>query len=83
MDYEKYRELLEKVEKPGRYVGGEFASEIPDPYKADLRVCFCFPDTYEIGMSNLGVKILAECFNKSGYVSCERSYMPWPDMAGA
>jgi len=81
MDYEKYRELLEKVEKPGRYVGGEFASEIPDPYKADLRVCFCFPDTYEIGMSNLGVKILAECFNKSGYVSCERSYMPWPDMA--
>ena len=76
MDYEKYSELLEKVEKPGRYVGGEFASEIPDPYKADLRVCFCFPDTYEIGMSNLGVKILAECFNKSGYVSCERSYMP-------
>ncbi len=80
MDYEKYRELLEKVEKPGRYVGGEFASEIPDPYKAELRICFCFPDTYEIGMSNLGVKILAECFNKSGYISCERSYMPWPDM---
>ena len=81
MDYEKYRELLEKVEKPGRYVGGEFASGSPDPYKADLRGGCCFPDTYEIGMSNLGVKILAECFNKSGYVSCERSYMPWPDMA--
>ena len=80
MDKSVYAKLLENVEKPGRYVGGEFGSEIPDPYKAELRICFCFPDTYEIGMSNLGVKILADCFNKTGFAVCERSYMPWPDM---
>ena len=79
-DYSEYAELLAAVEKPGRYVGGEYASEIPDPEKAGLRICFCFPDTYEIGMSNLGVKILADCFNKTGFAVCERSYMPWPDM---
>ncbi len=80
IDYEKYAPLLEKVEKPGRYVGNEYASEIPDPSQAELRMCFCFPDTYEIGMSNLGMKILAGCLNKTGFVSCERCYMPWPDM---
>lgn len=79
-DYKKYAPLLECVEKPGRYIGGEYGSEIPDPESAELRVCFCFPDTYEIGMSNLGMKILAGCFNSTGYISCERSYMPWPDM---
>ena len=81
-DYSEYAPLLANVEKPGRYVGGEYASGIPDPEKAELRVCFCFPDTYEIGMSNLGVKILADCFNKTGFAACERSYMPWPDMCG-
>ncbi|MBO5870660.1 MAG: TIGR03960 family B12-binding radical SAM protein [Clostridia bacterium] len=80
MDYEKYAPLLANVEKPGRYIGGEYGSEIPNPETAELRVCFCFPDTYEIGMSNLGIKILTGCFNNSGYISCERSYMPWPDM---
>ena len=80
IDYEKYAPLLEQVEKPGRYVGSEYGSEIPDPEKAELRVCFCFPDTYEIGMSNLGIKILSGCLNNTGYVSCERCYMPWPDM---
>ena len=80
IDYEKYAPLLENVEKPGRYVGGEYASDIPNPENAELRVCFCFPDTYEIGMSNLGMKILSGCFNNTGYISCERSYMPWPDM---
>ena len=79
-DYKKYAPLLAKVEKPGRYVGGEYGSDIPDPEKAELRVCFCFPDTYEIGMSNLGMKILQNCFNQTGYISCERCYMPWPDM---
>ena len=80
IDYEKYAPLLEKVAKPGRYVGGEYSSEIPDPEKAELRFCFCFPDTYEIGMSNLGMKILSGVLNKTGFVSCERCYMPWPDM---
>ncbi len=80
INYEKYAPLLLKVEKPGRYVGNEYASEIPNPETAELRACFCFPDTYEIGMSNLGIKILSGCFNNSGYISCERCYMPWPDM---
>ncbi len=80
IDYEKYAPLLEKVEKPGRYVGGEFASEIPDPESAPVRACFCFPDTYEIGMSNLGIKILSGALNNTGFVSCERCYMPWKDM---
>ncbi len=80
IDYEKYAPLLAKVEKPGRYVGGEFQSAIPDPEKAELRICFCFPDIYEIGMSNLGMKILTGCFNSTGYISCERCYTPWPDM---
>ena len=79
-NYEKYAPLLECVEKPGRYVGGEYSSDVPNPEGADLRVCFCFPDIYEIGMSNLGMKILQGNFNNSGYISCERSYMPWPDM---
>ena len=79
-DYRKYAHLLANVEKPGRYIGNEFSSEVPDWNSAELRVCFCFPDTYEIGMSNLGMKILQDCFNKSGYICCERSYMPWPDM---
>ena len=80
MNYDKYAELLENVEKPGRYIGNEFLSEIPDKDKADLRLCFCFPDTYEIGMSNLGIKILQGVLNKTGFISCERSYMPWVDM---
>ncbi|MBE6683357.1 MAG: TIGR03960 family B12-binding radical SAM protein [Ruminococcaceae bacterium] len=80
VDFKKYEPLLEKVEKPGRYVGNEYSSEIPDPASAEIRACFCFPDTYEIGMSNLGIKILSGCFNNSGYISCERCYMPWPDM---
>ena len=80
INYEKYAPLLEQVEKPGRYVGGEYGSEIPNPESAELRACFCFPDTYEIGMSNLGIKILTGCFNNTGYISCERCYMPWPDM---
>ncbi len=80
IDYKKYEPLLANVEKPGRYVGNEYASDIPDPEKAELRICFCFPDTYEIGMSNLGMKILTGCFNNTGYISCERCYMPWTDM---
>ncbi len=80
MTNEKYSHLLKNVEKPGRYIGNEFSSDIPDPKFCDLRVCFCFPDTYEIGMSNLGMKILQSALNNTGFVSCERSYMPWVDM---
>ncbi len=76
---DEYLPLLKKVEKPGRYTGGEYGCTYKDKTKIDVRVCFCFPDTYEIGMSNLGVKILAHCMNKLDYVWCERAYAPWDD----
>lgn len=76
---EQYLPLLRKVEKPGRYTGGEFGCTYKDKSKTDVRVCFCFPDTYEIGMSNLGVKILMHCINKLDYAWCERCYAPWDD----
>lgn len=75
----EYLPLLKRVEKPGRYTGGEYGSLLKDKSAVDVRFCFCFPDTYEIGMSNLGVKILADCMNSLDYVWCERSYAPWSD----
>ncbi|MCQ2770415.1 MAG: TIGR03960 family B12-binding radical SAM protein, partial [Clostridia bacterium] len=72
--------ILKKVEKPGRYVGGEWGQVIKDKSKVDVRFAFCFPDTYEIGMSNLGIRILYDIMNKMDYVWCERSYHPWVDM---
>jgi len=72
--------LLKKVEKPGRYVGGEWGQIIKDKNEVDVRFAFCFPDTYEIGMSNLGVRILYDIMNKMDGVWCERAYAPWTDM---
>lgn len=72
--------ILKKVEKPGRYVGGEWGQIIKDKSKVDVRFAFCFPDTYEIGMSNLGIRILYDIMNKMDYVWCERGYAPWVDM---
>ena len=80
MRNDRYASLLEHVEKPGRYTGGELNSEWKDPSEVDLRLCFCFPDSYEIGMSNLGMRILVGCFNRMDGVFCERCYAPWPDM---
>lgn len=80
MKNDKYAHLLKRVEKPGRYIGGELNSTVKDMSTVDLRLCFCFPDTYEIGMSNLGMRILIDCFNRMDGVFCERSYAPWPDM---
>lgn len=80
MRNDRYASLLEQVEKPGRYTGGELNSEWKDPSEVDLRLCFCFPDSYEIGMSNLGMRILVGCFNRMDGVFCERCYAPWPDM---
>ncbi|MFA6729745.1 MAG: TIGR03960 family B12-binding radical SAM protein [Eubacteriales bacterium] len=74
-----YLPLLREVEKPGRYTGGEFGCVYKDKSKVDLRVCFCFPDTYEIGMSNLGVKILRHCLNEKPNIYCERAFSPWDD----
>ncbi|MBQ8907644.1 MAG: TIGR03960 family B12-binding radical SAM protein [Clostridia bacterium] len=72
--------ILKSVSKPGRYTGGEFNSIIKDKSKVDVRFAFCFPDTYEIGMSNLGVRILYEALNQKENVWCERVYAPWVDM---
>ena len=72
--------LLLKVQKPGRYVGGELNAVIKDKKQVDLRFAFCFPDTYEVGMSHLGMKILYSLFNSVDYIWCERIFAPWMDM---
>ncbi len=77
---EDIKPFLLKVQKPGRYTGGETGSVYKDLDRVKMRIAFCFPDTYEIGMSNLGMRILCECFNKIDEVWCERVYAPWIDM---
>ena len=77
---EDIKSFISSVEKPGRYTGGETGSVIKDKSKVDLRVAFCFPDTYEIGMSNLGMRILYGCLNSLERVWCERVFAPWVDM---
>jgi len=72
--------ILPRVQKPARYTGGEYNQIIKDREKVDLRVAFCFPDTYEIGMSNLGMSILYHTMNSLPYVWCERVFAPWGDM---
>lgn len=72
--------LLLKVQKPGRYVGGEMNSIIKDKNKVDVRFAFCFPDVYEVGMSHLGMKILYSLFNSKEHIWCERVFAPWIDM---
>ena len=72
--------LLAKVQKPGRYVGGEQNSVVKDKEKVKTRFAFCFPDTYEIGMSHLGMKILYGLFNQREDIWCERVFAPWLDM---
>ena len=78
MKTDRYAALLRRVEKPGRYTGGEFG----EVYKENMpvRMCFCFPDTYEIGMSNLGMKILTGALNRLEFLGCERCFAPWADM---
>lgn len=75
----KFEELLLSVQKPGRYSGGEINSVIKDKEKVDVRFAFCFPDTYEIGMSHLGMKILYSQFNSREDIWCERVFAPWLD----
>ena len=72
--------ILKKVEKPARYTGGEWGQIVKDKNTVDVRFAFCFPDTYEIGMSNLGVRILYDVLNARADTWCERVYAPWVDM---
>lgn len=74
------KQVLMEVQKPARYTGGEYNSAIKDAEKMDVRFAFCFPDTYEIGMSFLGEKILYELLNRHENWWCERAFMPWTDM---
>lgn len=73
-------QVLMKVQKPGRYTGGEPGCVYKEKEKLDLRFAFCFPDTYEVGMSFLGMKILYEILNARENIWCERAFMPWVDM---
>lgn len=77
---EKLEKYLMKVQKPGRYTGGEKNSIVKDKNAVDIRYAFCFPDTYEIGMSHLGMKILYSLINNEDYAWCERVFAPDMDM---
>ena len=73
-------DILCRVEKPSRYVGGELNSVIKNPKEVDIRFAFCFPDVYEVGMSHLGTRILYHTINERKDTYCERVFAPWPDM---
>ena len=79
MTEKRLEQLLLSVQKPGRYAGNEPNSVIKDKSSVDVRFAFCFPDTYEVGMSHLGIKILYSLFNSKEYIWCERVFAPWID----
>ena len=74
--------ILPRVQKPARYVGGEYNAVLKDKTQVDTRIAFCFPDTYEIGMSNLGMRILYGVMNEMDGVWCERVFAPWGSHGG-
>ena len=76
----KLERILAQVQKPGRYTGGELNSVVKDKAEVALRFAFCFPDTYEVGMSHLGMKILYSLLNEQPDIWCERVFAPWVDM---
>ncbi|MCD8375340.1 MAG: TIGR03960 family B12-binding radical SAM protein [Oscillospiraceae bacterium] len=72
--------ILARVQKPARYTGGEYNAVVKEKQQVDTRFAMCFPDTYEIGMSNLGMRILYGLINELEGVWCERVFSPWGDM---
>ncbi len=80
---ELLQRILPTVQKPARYTGGEFNERKKDLVDTRVRVAFCFPDTYEIGMSNVGMRILYGVMNEMEGVWCERVFAPWGDMEAA
>ena len=80
---DQFHRILQSVQKPARYVGGEYNQVVKDCADVDVRVAFCFPDTYEIGMSNIGMRILYGVMNEMPGVWCERVFAPWGDMEEA
>jgi radical SAM family uncharacterized protein len=80
---ELLKRILPTVQKPARYTGGEFNEVKKDPDSVRVNVAFCFPDTYEIGMSNVGMRILYGVMNEMDGVWCQRVFAPWGDMEQA
>ncbi len=80
---ELLQRILPTVQKPARYTGGEYNEIQKDKQDVRVRVAFCFPDTYEIGMSNVGMRILYGVMNQMDGVWCERVFAPWGDMEEA
>ena len=78
---EKIDSLLDHVQKPARYMGGEMNAVLKNPDQVSIRYAFAFPDVYEVGMSHLGSRILYDIINKREDALCERVFMPWVDMA--
>lgn len=70
--------LLKRVEKPSRYIGGEYGA--PHIQKSDLNYCICFPDVYEVAMSNMSIRIVADVINRVEGAVCDRCFAPWTDM---
>jgi radical SAM family uncharacterized protein/radical SAM-linked protein len=75
-----YSSFIHLVEKPSRYLGGEYQSVTKDPASVEVRICMAFPDVYDIGMSHLGTKIIYGLLNKDPRIACERAFSPWLDM---
>ena len=80
---ELLQRILPTVQKPARYTGGEWGEVKKDPETTRVNIAFCFPDTYEIGMSNLGMRILYGVMNEMDGVWCQRVFAPWGDMEEA
>ncbi len=80
MDNLLLNRILNRVQKPARYVGGEIGSIYKDKEQIKLRFCFCFPDSYEVGMSCQAIQILYHTLNSDDRIWCERAFMPWFDM---
>ena len=80
---DKKQRILPTVQKPARYTGGEWGEIQKDKKQVNVRVAYCFPDTYEIGMSNVGMRILYGVMNQMPRVWCERVFAPWGDMEQA
>lgn len=77
---ETLKRILPRVQKPARYVGGEYGMVHKEKHEVNFRAALCFPDIYEIGMSNLGLRILYAAANAMPGVWCERVFSPWADM---
>ena len=75
--------LLDTVEKPARYIGGEMNAVVKDWDSVPVHYAFCFPDVYEVGMSHLGMKIIYDIVNAREDALCERVFAPWVDMDAA